>query len=83
MGTDLIPDFLDDDQLKWYEQTSETLGKAKAQQEYPLTIEQVFLATNSSFFSVKTFQKLQEREPISYMAHSKGCLLYTSPSPRD
>ena len=77
MGVGQIPEELDHDQLRWFRATSETVGKAKCQQEYPINVEQVFQATNSSFFSYKAIQKAKGGEVL------KTCLLYTSPSPRD
>ena len=56
MGVKKVPDELTDAQLRWYQQTNETIGKAKCQQEYPINIEQVFQSTSLSFFSAKTMQ---------------------------
>ena len=90
MGVDEIPDHLDDDQLRWYQTTSHAIGKAKGQQEYPINVEQVFQATNSSFFSVKTTSKIKIQEPIHALTYENGYLtnrpvgpgsVYAQPNP--
>ena len=73
MGVKELPD-LDDDQLRWYWKTNETIGKAKCQQEYPVDVEQVFQATSSSFFGARTIQKIDPQPPIYAMAIQDGFL---------
>ncbi len=74
MGVDEIPKHLNDDQIRWYRSTSEAIGKAKGQQEYPVNVDQVFQATNSSFFSFKAMQKLKGGEIIRHLAFEDGYL---------
>ena len=74
MGVAEIPHHLDQDQLRWYKATSETIGKAKGQQEYPVNVEQVFMATNSSFFSVRTTQKLKGEPALHTLTMENGYL---------
>ena len=74
MGVEEIPDHIDDDQLRWYRARSETIGKAKCQQEFPINVEQVFQATSSSFFSYKTVQKLKTKVPLRTLAFEQGYL---------
>ena len=74
MGVEEIPEDLDHDQLRWFRATSETVGKAKCQQEYPINVEQVFQATNSSFFSYKTMQKAKGGEVLRTLALDHGFL---------
>ena len=72
MGVEEIPEELDHDQLRWFRATSETVGKAKCQQEYPINVEQVFQATNSSFFSYKAMQKAKGGEVLRTIALDHG-----------
>ena len=74
MGVDEVPEHLTDDQLRWYQTTSHAIGKAKGQQEYPINVEQVFQATNSSFFSVKTTSKIKIKEPLHALTYENGYL---------
>ena len=74
MGVEKLPEYLDDGQLRWYRDTSETLGKAKCQQEYPINVEQVFQATSSSFFSTKTMQKINPKPVLYALSYSDGFL---------
>lgn len=81
MGVEQIPDYLTDGQLKWFQQTSELQGKAKTQQEYPINVEQVFQATNSSFFSTKAIQKLATRAPVHCLSFEHGYLNHRERAP--
>ena len=74
MGVKEVPEGLDDDQLRWYQATSESMGKAACQQEYPISVDQVFQATSTSFFTSKTMQKLTPLPPIYYLAYNDGFL---------
>ena len=74
MGVDRIPDFLSEDQLRWFQSVSEVIGKAKCQQEYPINVEQVFQATSTSFFSFKTIKKLKGGEVIKTLSFEDGYL---------
>ena len=74
MGVEEIPSNLSEDQLRWYKDTSETIGKQKCQQEYPINIEQVFQATNSSFFSIKTMQAIKIKEPLHTLSWDNNYL---------
>ena len=66
MGVEDIPKYLSDDQLRWFKTQSGLMGKAKGQQEFPLTVEQVFQATSSSFFNQKTIDKVKRGMPEFY-----------------
>ena len=79
MGVTEIPDHLSDAQLAWFRTTSHTIGKSKCQQEFPIDVHQVFQATNSSFFSVKTMQSVTVEEPKNYLT-LEGGYLTTRPS---
>ena len=74
MGVQEFPEGLDDDQLRWYRSTSETIGKAKGQQEYPVSVDQVFQATSSSFFSFKAVNKVELKEPLWNLSLENGYL---------
>ena len=75
MGVEEFPEGLDEDQLRWYRATSGAIGKAKGQQEYPVSVEQVFQATNSSFFNYKTVNKVGKGEPLHTLAIENGYLM--------
>ena len=75
MGVEELPD-LSDEQMQWYLDTSETVGKAKCQQEYPLNVEQVFQATSNSFFSSKVSNGVDVQEPIQELILRNGLLTY-------
>ena len=74
MGRLEVPPGLSDDQLRWYRSSSEVMGKAKCQQEYPIDVEQVFQATNASFFSVRAMNLLEPKQPDFYMMYEDGFL---------
>ena len=65
-------DHLDSRQLVWYYETAQEMGKASCQQEYPNSVEQVFLSTNQSFFSVTTVQKVKETDPLYFLSYHDG-----------
>ena len=73
MGVD-IPEHLDEAQLRWYLQTSKTVGKMKCQQEYPVNVDQVFLSTSLSFFSHKATQSVTVKETVYTLDYSNGFL---------
>ena len=73
MGVEETPD-LTDEQLQWYQDTSETIGKAKCQQEYPINIEQVFQATSNSFFSARAQQSVVNQDPQFCFTMKHGLL---------
>ena len=90
MGVSEFPEGLSEAQLRWYRDTSEVTGKAKCQQEYPVSVEQVFQATNSSFFSFQVMQKLGGNEPLHYLSYDGNYLqqralgpgeVYQTPNP--
>ena len=62
--------------MQWYIDTSETVGKAKCQQEYPLNVEQVFQATSNSFFSTKVSNGVDVIQPIQELILRNGLLTY-------
>ncbi len=74
MGVEEFPKGLTEGQLRWYRDTSEVTGKAKGQQEYPVSVEHVFQATNSSFFAFKTMQKIKTGEPLRFLSFEDGYL---------
>lgn len=74
MGVDPIPDFLSEDQLRWFRATSEVVGKAQCQQEYPINVEQVFQATSTSFFSFKAMKKVKGAKPLYNVGFENGYL---------
>ena len=74
MGVKEFPPGLTEGQLRWYRDTSEVTGKAKGQQEYPVSVEQVFQATNASFFSFNTMEKVVDKAPIYQMSYEQGFL---------
>ena len=75
MGRLEVPPELSDDQLRWYRSSSEVMGKAKCQQEYPIDVEQVFQATNASFFSIRAMNLLEPKQPdILHDAYEDGFL---------
>ncbi len=63
MGIKDRPEYLLDNQMSWYLKQSETLGKAKCQQEYPLTVSQVFQATSNSFFTFEAQNSITSAIP--------------------
>ena len=65
---------LDDDQLLWYKDTVAQMGLSAAQQEYPNTVEQVFLSTNLSFFGNEAIQKCTLEKPKYFLSYSEGFL---------
>ena len=75
MGVKVIPEYLDEGQLRWYAKTSETMGKAKCQQEYPINVEQVFQATSTSYFTQKTMNKMEARDPLYHLDYSDGFIV--------
>ena len=75
MGVEELPE-LSEEQFQWYQDTSETIGKAKCQQEYPLNVEQVFQATSNSFFSSKVNNGIDIREPIAELVLKGGLLTH-------
>ena len=77
MGTAELPDYLTDEQLVWYRSSSLILGKAKNQQEYPVTIEQVFQATSSSYFNPIAIEKILPKEQIYGLKIVNGLLMAT------
>ena len=74
MGAEEVPEHLSDGQLRWYRDSSETMGKALCQQENPITVEQVFQATSSSFFSTKTMQAIKTNPILYCLDHKDGFL---------
>ena len=81
---------LTDPQLLWYRETAASMGVAECNQEYPNTIEQVFLSTNRSFFSVNAIQKMEDGVPLhflqvdgTYLQRSTHgpCQVYHTPNP--
>ena len=72
VGTEV--DHLSDEQLIWYRDTSSEMGISKCQQEYPNTIEQVFLSTNKSFFSTETILKIQPEKALYYLNYKDNFL---------
>ena len=79
MGVAELPNYLTNSQLRWFRESSEVLGKAKCQQEYPINISQVFQATNSSWFSSHTILKLEEHEILYQMALDENGFLMNKP----
>ena len=72
---------LSDGQLIWYRDTAGEMGVNACQQEYPNTVEQVFLSTNQSFFSVQAVKKVEGKDPIYFMNLNDGFLVRTKYGP--
>ena len=66
---------LDNEQLLWYYSTSNEMGIASCQQEYPNTVEQVFLSTNKSFFSVEVLSKITLTKPLYHLQYQDGFIV--------
>ena len=49
----------------------------------PVTIEQTFQFLSKTFYSFGSTSDDMVASDVSWVRNHKGCLLYTSPSPRD
>ena len=75
LGVSEIPDYLSEGQLRWFRLTSEAMGKAKCQQEYPINVAQVFQATNASLFPMSIVGMIKMKEPLHTLGYENGYLV--------